>query len=211
MPGCWIWDYDSAMHGIHALWPGLWAGLTLLKNPTAVAPPQGWTPPQPLHAEYHFVRPKSGEDTPFSVFLLDGSGNKLYRFECHDGDYDDTSVLSWSGEFQCALFPFKVDTVTPVNVLAVDSRDEQSTDWWNRGRLLAKQLQGECLQYPEYSILRHFRLRGLDLTLGYSDIAWQGGNLDKFTLILDVTPDADAKSPLAERAEGPSPPKGCYP
>lgn len=190
----------------------LWAGLVLLKNPTAVAPPQGWTPVQPLHAEYRFVLPeKAEEDTPFSVYFMDGSGNKVYRFECHRGNYDDTSEMSWSGDFQCALFPFKKDTLTPVNVLAVDDRHEQSVDWWNRGRLLAKQLQGECLQYPEYSALRHFKLRGMDLTLGYSDIAWQGGKLAKFTLRLDVTPDADAKSPMAEPAEGPKPPKGCYP
>lgn len=190
----------------------LWAGLVLLKNPTAVAPPRGWTPVQPLHAEYRFVLPaKAGDDTPFSVYLLDGAGNKVYRFECHDGDYDDESEMNWSGYFQCALFPYKGDTLTPINVLAVDDKDEKSTDWWNRGRLLANQLQGECLQYPEYSTLRHFKLRGLDLTLGYSDIAWQGGKLEKFTLHLDVTPDADAKSPMAEPAFGPNPPETCYP
>lgn len=199
------------MHGIQALWPGLWAGLTLLKNPTAVAPPQGWTPVQPLHADYHYVRPKPGEDTSFSVFLTDAAGHKLYKFECHAGGYDDTSEMTWSGDFQCALFPYRIDTVTPVNVLAVDSRDEQSVDWWNRGRLLAKQLQGGCLQYPEYSTQRHFKMRGMDLTLSYTDIAWAGDKLDKFTLSLDVTPDADAKDPLAQPAVGDRPPKACYP
>ena len=199
------------MHGIQSLWPGLWAGLSLLKNPGAVAPPQGWTPPQPLHAEYHFVRPKPGEDTPFTVFLLDAAGNKLYKFECHAGGYDDTSEMSWSGDFQCALFPYRIDTVTPVNVLAVDDREEQSTDGWNRGRLLARQLQGECLQYPEYSTLRHFKLRGLHLTLAYSDVVWQGGKLDRFTMTLIVMPDADAKNPLAEPAVGDKPPRDCYP
>jgi len=202
----------SAMWGKHAvLWIGLGAGLTLLKNPTASAPPQGWTPVRVLHAEYEYVQPKAGEDVPFIAFLVDGAGNKVYKFECHADDYADLSEMSWSGPFQCALFPFRIDTVSPVNVLAVDDKDEQSTDWFNRGRLMDYQLQGECLKYPEYSTLRHFKLRGMDLTLGYSDIVWQGGKLTKFTLHLDVTPDADAKSPMAEPAEGPKPPRGCYP
>lgn len=211
--GLLLWGYDSAMKRTRRwLRAELWAGLVLLKNPTAIAPPQGWTPVQPLHAEYQFVLPeKAEEDTPYSVYLLDGAGNKVYRFECHRGGYDDTSEMTWSGDFQCALFPFKIDTLTPINVLAVDDREEQSKDWWNRGRLLTRQLQGECLQYPEYSTLRHFKLRGMDLTLGYSDIVWQGAKLTKFTLHLDVTPDADAKSPYAEPAQGPKPSKACYP
>ena len=211
-PGFFFWGYDSAMKRTPRwLRAELWAGLVLLKNPTAMAPPQGWTPVQPLYTEYHFVLPaKAGDDTPFSVYLVDGAGNKVYRFECHDA-YADESLLAWSGDFQCALFPFKGDTLTPVNLLAVDNKNEQSTDWYNRGRLLAKQLQGECLQYPEYSTLRHFKLRGMDLTMGYSDIVWQGSKLEKFILHLDVTPDADAKNPLAEPAYGSSPPKRCYP
>ena len=73
------------------------------------------------------------------------------------------------------------------------------------------QLQGECLNYPEYSTLRHFRLRGLDLTLSYTDIVWQGSKLEKFTLHLDATPDAGARSPMAEPAAGDRPANACYP
>lgn len=190
--------------------PELWAGLVLLKNPTATAPPQDTTV-QPAHAVFHFVRPPAGADMPFTVFLQDGAGRQVYMFECHAGDYADTSEMTWSGDYQCALFPFLKDTVSGVNLLAVDNKSEQSNDGWNRGRLLAKQLQGACLQYPEYSTLRHFKLRGMDLTLSYTDIAWAGGKLDKFTLSLDVTPDPDAKSPLAEPAAGDRPPRDCYP
>lgn len=201
-----------AMRGKRTWWRAeLWAGLALLKNPTALAPPQGWAPVQPLHAEYKYVQPKAGEDAAFSLFLLDGAGDKIYKFECHSGAYGDTSEMSWSGPFQCALFPFKGDTLTPVNLLAVDEKDEQSTDWWNRGRLMPYQLQSECLRYPEYSTLRHFKLRGLDLTLGYSNITWQGAKLSGFTFTLDAAPDADAKTPMAERADGSKPPTDCYP
>jgi hypothetical protein len=88
-------------------------------------------------------------------------------------------------------------------------------DWRNRGRLIAAQLQGDCLQYPEYSTLRHFRLRGMDVTLAYSDIAWTQGpkasQLRGFTLTLDTMPDKDAKMPMAEVAAGDAPPTRCYP
>jgi hypothetical protein len=171
----------------------------------------------PAHIQYQFVRPQpSDTDLPSFIFYLrDTDGSSVYRFECHAGGYDDESEMTWSGDFQCALFPFQRDSVTAVNLLAVDDKEEQSTDWWNRGRLLANQLQVPCTDYPEYSTLRHFRLRGMDLSLSYTDIGWiqgpKGLLLQKFTLTLDAAPDKDAKTPWAEKAEGSSPPHACYP
>jgi len=45
------------------------------------------------------------------------------------------------------------------NLLAANTSDERSTDWWNRGRMRSSQLLGECLAYPEYSTDRNFKLR----------------------------------------------------
>jgi hypothetical protein len=168
-------------------------------------------------AQYQFVRSDNPDaDLPaFTFYLRDAGGTSMYKFECHVGGYPDDSELQWTGDFQCALFPYRGDTVTPVNVLAMDSHAEQSVDWHNRGRLLANQLQPPCTDYPEYSTLRHFRLRGMDMTLAYTDIVWAQGSkgpiLQKFTLTLDVAPNKDAKTPQAEVAAGPSPPKSCYP
>ena len=194
-----------------------WSGLVLMTNP-AVQPNQGgWTVIQPLHAQYQVAYPqKVGDFMPsFLVFFKDPSGAPVYKFECHAGGYDDESEMKWTGAFQCALFPFRGDTVTPVNLLAMDTRQEQSDDGWNRGRLLAKQLQSPCTDFPEYSTLRHFRLRGMDVTLAYTDIAWtqgpKGPELQKLTFTLDATPDKDAKTPQAAAAAGSSPPGECYP
>jgi hypothetical protein len=194
-----------------------WSGLLLMTNPAIQPTQQGWPVIQPLHAEYQFVLPeKSDADLPsFTVYLKEPAGASVYKFECHAGGYPDDSEMTWTGDFQCALFPYRRDTVTPVNLLAVDTREEQSVDWHNRGRMTAAQLRGDCLQYPEYSSLRHFRLRGMDLSLAYTDITWaqgpKGQQLQKFTLTLDATPDKDAKVPLAKAADGPSPPSQCYP
>ena len=193
-----------------------WSGLVLMTNPSVQPNQQGWPLIQPLHAEYQFVSPQDpGTEPPsFTLFLKDSAGVARYKFECHTGGYPDESEMTWTEDFQCALFPYARDTVTPVNLLAVDTRAEQSVDWHNRGRMTAAQLQGDCLQYPEYSTLRHFRLRGMDLTLAYTDIAWAGektAQLQKFTFTLDAVPDKDAKTPMAVAADGPEPPKDCYP
>ena len=198
---------------------GLWSGLLMLTNPSAQAPDSGWPAIQQLHVEFAYVRPqKEGDDAPFLAYIQDAKGNKVYRFECHDGGYyDEDYDLHFTGDFQCVLFPYKHDTISAVNVLATDTHAEQSKDWWNRGRILARQLRGKCLNYPEYSTVRHFRLRGIAFILTIKDIAWDpavGGKeptLAKFTLGVDALTDPDAKSPVAEAADGPTPPKACYP
>ena len=198
---------------------GLWTGLVMLGNP-ATLPVQagGWPVIQPAHAEYVFVAPKyKGLDTPFVIYFKDQADTQRYKFECHDGEYTDDSEIDFSGEFQCAFFPFMGMTVSAVNLLASDTKNEQSTDWWNRGRVRAEQLRGDCLTYPEYSTLRHFRLRGMALTLSITHIEWSPNKgsqepvLAGFILDVDAVPDMGAKSPMAERAEGPRAPKSCYP
>lgn len=187
------------------------APLPKLTAPVATRPPSGLPQIKPVHMELKFAHPQQGEDTPFMVYFLDQKGAKVYRFECHAGGYPDESIMKFSGDFQCALFAFKNDTVSAVNLLAADSRAEQSVDWRNRGRVLARQFQGECLAYPEYSTLRHFRFRELAVTLSFTDIGWQGSTLAGFTLHLDAVHDPDAQSEMTAVPEGPTPPKSCYP
>lgn len=198
---------------------GLWTGLVMLGNP-ATLPVQagGWPVIQPVHAEYVFVAPKyPGVDTPFVIYFKDQADTRRYKFECHDGEYTDDSVMKFSADFQCALFGFKGMTVSAVNLLAADTRDEQSSDGWNRGRVRAQELRGDCLDYPEYSTLRHFRMEGMALTLSITHIEWSPNKssqelvLAGFTLDVDAVPDVGAKSPVAERAEGSRAPKPCYP
>ncbi len=187
-----------------------------MTNPAVLPAQSGWPVIQPAHIQYQFVAPQEQDaaSPAFTFYLRDAAGSSIYKFECHADGYPDDAEMTWSSDFQCALFPYRGDTVTPVNLLAQDTRAEQSVDWHNRGRLIAAQLQGECLQYPEYSTLRHFRLRGMDVSLAYTAIQWtqgvKGPILWQFTLTLDATPDKDAKTPQAEAAEGSAPPNACY-
>ena len=190
----------------------LLAGLAPLSDPHATKPEMGPPQIQPLHTVFHYQRPAPGADTGFVAYIADIRGNKVYKFECHNAAYDDDSEIKFSDDLQCALFAFKGDTVSAFNLFATDTRSESVNDWWNRGRLVAAQLQGECLQFPEYSTERHFHLRGMVVTLEYKDISWdKSGGLISFTLVFDAALDPDAKNLTVSAPEGPSPPSGCYP
>lgn len=197
----------------------LWSGLMMLTSPVTPHPQAGtWPVIEPTHAEFIYVAPRAtDDDRPFIAYFKDAQGNPAYKFECHNGAYGDAIEVTFSDELQCALFAFKGDTVTAVNLLAADTRDEQGNDWWNRGHVSSAQFRGECLSYPEYSTSRHFRMRGLDVTLTFTDIQWSNGqdpknqSLASFTLAIDALSDKDARSPVAEPAAGPTPPKSCYP
>jgi hypothetical protein len=184
----------------------------------SLAQTNNWPAVEPLHEKQTFADAASDADTPFLAFIKDVKGVPAYKLECHNGNYDENSGYNFSGTFQCALFAVSGDRRRTWNLLAVSNKDEQSTDWWNRGRMLSNQLRGECLAYPEYSTLRHFKLRGMLVTLQFTDIEWsttkdQQGNplLEKFTFTFDVVPDQTAQSPAAEPAAGPTPPSSCYP
>jgi hypothetical protein len=177
-----------------------------------------WPTVQPLHITRTFVHPGADKkDIPFVAPIKSRAGVSLYRIECHNGNYTKDSEINYSGDFQCALFALKGSETTSRNLLAANTPNEQSTDWWNRGRLRSAQLRGECLRYPEYSTDRHFKLRGMMITLRFSDIEWtatkdqQNNPLESFKFTLDVVPDAEARSPEAEPPPGQEPPRSCYP
>jgi hypothetical protein len=131
-------------------------------NPVSVrAQANKWPVVQPLRERRTFVSPgRDTADTPFLAFIKDSKDVPIYKLECHNGNYENESEINFSGDFHCALFAVKGDTLKSGDLLAANTRNERSTDWWNRGRMFSDQLRGECLAYPEYSTIRHFKLRG---------------------------------------------------
>jgi hypothetical protein len=189
---------------------GLSTALKLMT--TDVMQPAPWPVLKARHEQFVFTAPEGpGVDRPYVLHLEDAQGQAIYQLECHSGEHGEDNLLKWSGLYQCALFPTNGDSISAVNVLAADTKEEQRDDGWNRGRILAQQFHAPCVSYPEYSTLRHFKLRGFDLTLGFTDLVWQGPKLQKFTLHVDVVPDVDAKSDVAATAEGDRPSHACYP
>lgn len=193
--------------------------LVLVSATSLFAQSSKWPIIRPLEKKKVFINPgQNNTDTPFAAFIKDSDGVPVYKLECHNGNYEDESEMNFSGDFQCALFAVKGTTRTSGNLLAADTKNELSTDWWNRGRMRAAQLRGECLKYPEFSTDRRFKLRGMLLTLRFADVKWgtrkdQQGEpmLAGFTFLVKVAPDESAQSFRAELPAGSKPPSACYP
>ena len=193
--------------------------LVLVSAASLFAQASKWPTIRPLEEKKVFINPgQNNADTPFVAFIKASDGVPAYKLECHNGNYENESEMNFSGDFQCALFAVKGTTRTSGNLLASDTKNELSTDWWNRGRMRAAQLRGECLKYPEYSTDRRFKLRGMLLTLRFADVKWsprkdQQGEpmLAGFTFLVKAVPDESAQSSRAELPAGPRPPSACYP
>jgi hypothetical protein len=192
----------------------IWIFVALI--PLAAVPQtDSWPVIQPLREERTFSLVGNEEaDAPLTVFLKDTKNTPVYKLECHNGNYDDSSAISFSGDFQCALFAIKGEVRTSWNLLATDEAAEQRSDWFNRGRMTSGQVWGECGADPEYGTIRHFRSRGMQITIEYKDFKWfpAEGNrhpLSGFTVVISAVPDATAQSPAAERIKTPRPPKAC--
>lgn len=193
--------------------------LLILSLTGASALASKWPVVRPWKETRTFADPTGEADTPFSAFIRDVRGNAVYKLECHNGNYDNETEMTFSGDFQCALFALGRDfKLLGTGLLAANTPDEMSSDWWNRGRMLANQLRGKCLKYPEYSTDRQFKLRGLLLTIRFSGMEWgpakdvQGNPmLTKFTVTFSIVPDKSARTPRAALPPGPKPPEACYP
>jgi hypothetical protein len=122
--------------------------------------------------------------------------------------------MDFSGDFQCALWAQKGGHIASGNLLADSSKDSQTSDWlFNRGRMLAIQLTDQCGTYPDYGLVRHFRTRGMRVTMEFGDLRWsisaRQQRLEQFTVDLTVVPDSSAQSETSETLASPRPARGC--
>lgn len=176
---------------------------------------QPWPKIQPFSHEWHIPNAsKPDADTPVLAYIQDEAGQPAYKLECHSGDYSNQSEMNFSGTYQCALFAQKDGHNVSWDLLA--DRDHQDSDWDNRGRMIAQQLEGSCGETPGYGTHRSFTLRGMRLELTFKDLNWQPSSgaqagkrqLDSFTLAATVRPDPKAMIAQAEALKTP-PPRSC--
>lgn len=177
-----------------------------------------WPPIRPVEVSRTLNNKTTIADTPFFLSIKDVHRVTIYRLECHNGNYENGSKINFSGDFQCALFAIKNGSRVSGNLLATNTKDELSTEWWNRGRMRSAQLRGKCLDYPDYSTDRIFKLRGMRLTLRFTKMKWgrnksreHGPVLTGFTFTFKAVPDESAHTANADVVGAPAPPASCYP
>ena len=174
-----------------------------------------WPPVLGVHKIYAFAHlGQSKKDTPAQMFVTSTEGDTLYKIECHNNNYDNTYDMNYSGDFQCGLWGWTRGEITTGNLLADSTKDQRTSDWlFNRGRMLAVQLSDQCSTNPEYGLVRHFRTRGMRVTLQFGDLQWfttsGGRQLDQFTVDISVAPDPGAVTATSETIAERMPPRGC--
>lgn len=133
--------------------------------------------------------------------LRDRNGRVRYTLACLGGaDLSEVDRLSASTnisvvpEMMCLLN--EGQRVVEGTLLAYD----ESAPWHSRGQFRWEELVGACGDYPEYGRVRHFRLRGFELTLAAENLRVDTRGLARFDFLVKVRPDASAK---ASRPESP--------
>lgn len=158
-----------------------------------------WPPVAYLSRTFHVP---DAHNASVITYIGGTDGTSLYQLTCHDGDYMSRATCSrceedsfpYAGLLQCRLIPAKPlpfsywDFDPLAAYLAGDSRAIFTTD----------ELLGKCADYPEWGRVRHFRLRGMRLTLSIADLVRDHkGNASSYRLSVNVEPDHEAISSIA--------------
>lgn len=171
----------------------------------AQANPPEWTLVREMEETFEVAQPSAAV---IKTYVQSHDGQPLYLFVCRAGldEYFDTLGINYAGDLDCRLMPAELGEVE-VNLLVETSG---LAAWYSRGRMFAKELYGSCGDYPEYGRLRHFRLRGMLITLRFFDpqfVSIQGEaaigrrppvRLQSYKLSFTVEPDPRATGARAE-------------
>jgi len=135
-----------------------------------------------------------------AVPLFDSSGIKRYLFSCHGGnaEYIDSLTektgINFVRDMMC-LLTGDPDHESESSLLAEDG----TAPWHTRGQFQWQQLAGACGAYPEFGRVRHFILRGFELTLEAENVEMIGQQVRYFRFHIAVRPFAGASRAYAKR------------
>jgi hypothetical protein len=107
----------------------------------------------------------ASDDPHIDAMIVSTNNKPLYRFVCHEGDYEDNETGDYNMLFQCKLFSL-TDKKSGYLDLFLPSYT------WRRSRTRAEfnsGLDGKCFSHPYYGHERTFMLRGMHIVLTASD------------------------------------------
>ena len=164
----------------------------------AVASADEWPRVREFQASFGIDRPSERIFLLLPIYNYDNE--EEYRLVCHGGSTEYLDWLSsetgsnYSGLFRCDLFD------TPIIHSESSLLSEDGTAVWHqRGQYHASDLIGDCGDYPEFGRLRHFRLRGFELTLAVEDIILEDDQLVYYVLNVSLREDRSIRSSWTER------------
>jgi hypothetical protein len=144
--------------------------------------------------------------TAAAEWTIRGAGQApLYHVACHAYGFEGDTAFDYSGDFECRLTSMYSEE--EVSTLFTENW-RQTRDWESRARFLAEELVGRCAAYPEHGLVRHFRLRGMLVTLSISrplldsmlipEIPEMRLGLKSFHFSIAVAKDSTARTSIAE-------------
>lgn len=171
----------------------------------AQATPPEWPLVREMEETFEVPQPSAAV---IRTYVQSHDGQPLYLFVCRAGldEYFDTLGINYAGDLDCRLMPAELGEVEVNLLVEMPGR----AAWYSRGRMFANELYGPCGDYPEWGRLRHFRLRGMLITLRFFDpqfVSVQGAaaigrqppvKLQSYKLRFTVEPDPRATGARAE-------------
>jgi len=140
--------------------------LVLLGLSFAPAEAHTWPKIHEVEKTIHVDNPDS-PTVGLELVVKGSDGRDLYRIACHSGNYEPhNDSEDYSGLIQC--YVESTYSKESVSNLLTDTYNQVS-DWHNRGRFISQHLESPCSDVPEWGRLRHFRLRGMEITLAISN------------------------------------------
>ncbi len=177
-----------------------------------------WPAVQPVNKVFEVSDPKKAV---IRTFIHGAKGERLYLFVCRTGDDESVPDVIYTGDLECRLVPARWGENE--ETLLVEEHGLKA--WFSRGRMLARELYCECGSYPEYGRVRHFRLRGMGVTIEFQDVVFEStragcpfpeAKLVSYKLRLTVEKDPSASRDIAESSgylgpwrKGQDPPRSC--
>jgi len=160
---------------------------------------QTWPTVLPLERTFQVKNPTAAA---IRTTIRDQAGREAYLFICRNTVAAADLASNYAGDLDCRLMEAANGEVA--DNLLVETEGEKP--WFSRGRMFGRELYGSCASYPEYGQTRTFRLRGMRLTMSFSEVTFQsapansGGDappLRAYVLGLRVVPDATAVGRIA--------------
>jgi hypothetical protein len=189
---CWPRASSTSFHALAAM-------LALAWGPSAMAQ-DTWPAIRSLSVTIPVTIRADGAAQRIEQAIVAPSGTVLYEFRCRAGTTAQLDALGDAeGENYVAPLVCALGQAGEPGLGALLAEDDVALHA-TRGQVRAEELEGACGRYPEFGRVRHFRLRGMRLTLIFSRVvAEREGNFLRTSMQLRAEPDPGAHLSQAER------------